>query len=249
MASVSNLVLLSSQMALAQSMDIVANNIANASTTGFKREGIAFETLLSRGAISNNPPANFVFDRSTFRDMGGGPITNTGNPLDLAIEGDGYFQVQLPNGTTGFTRAGTFKLSTDGTIITQSGLPVIGDGGTVTIPNTVSEINVSGDGYVTARVDNGAALAQLGKIVVMKFDDNQKLQPIGNGVFTTTQQPQPAVDSVIREGAIEQSNVEPVIEITDMIRIMRSYEQASTMISNENQRQTDAITRLGKIAS
>lgn len=249
MASISNLVLLSGQMALAQAMDVVSNNIANASTTGFKREAIAFDTLLSQGAATKKGPANFVFDRSTYRDTSTGPITGTGNPLDLAIEGQGYFQVQMPDGGTGYTRAGSFQLNADGEIVTQSGQKLIGDGGAVTVPNTTSQINISGDGYITAKVDNGAALAQLGKIVVVKFDDEQKLQPAGNGLYVTTQTSQPAVDSVIKQGSLEQSNVQPVIEITNMIRVMRSYEQMANMISNENQRSNDAIQRLSKAST
>jgi flagellar basal-body rod protein FlgF len=247
--NVSNLVLLSGQMALAQAMDIVANNIANASTTGYKREAVEFQTLLSRGQSNNSKPANFVFDSATYRDMSNGPILSTGNPLDLAIQGPGYFQVQLPNGKTGYTRAGAFKLDTGGQIVTQAGQPIIGDGGTITIPETTSEINVSEDGFVSARVDNGAQLAQIGQLKLVTFADDQKLQPIGNGVYVTGQQPLPADDSAISQGSIEQSNVEPVIEITDMIRVMRSYEQMTNMISNENQRQADALNRLSKTSA
>ena len=246
MASTSNLVLLSGQMAVSQAMDIVANNIANASTTGYKREAISFDSLLSRGNLNDSKPANFVYDRATYRDFSNGSVMNTGNPLDLAIEGKGYFQVQMADGKIGYTRAGSFTLNTDGTIVNQAGQPLIADGGTVAIPNTATEINVSADGYITARVDNGAALAQLGKIVVMKFDTEQKLQPAGNGIFTTNEQPTPVIDSTIKQAALEQSNVQPVTEITDMIRIMRGYEQMTNMINNENTRASDAINRLSK---
>jgi flagellar basal-body rod protein FlgF len=247
--NVSNLVLLSGQMALAQAMDIVANNIANASTTGFKREGIAFETLLSRGASNNNKPVNFVFNSVTYRDSSNGPILSTGNPLDLAIQGAGYFQIQLPNGRVGYTRAGTFKLSPEGQIVTLAGQPLIGDNNNIVIPDTTSQINIAGDGSVSARVDNGADLAPLGQIKLVKFASDRYLTPLGNGIYVTSQKPQPADDSVISQGSIEQSNVEPVLEITDMIRIMRSYEQATNMISNENQRQADAINRLSKTSA
>jgi flagellar basal-body rod protein FlgF len=236
-------------MALAQAMDVVANNIANASTTGFKREGIAFDTLLYQNGTTVKTPTSFVYDRATYRDVSNGPIENTGNPLDLAIQGQGYFKVQMPDGTFGYTRAGSLQLNTDGILVTQAGLHIVGDGGDITIPNTASQLNVASDGFVSARVDNGAALAQIGKINLVAFPDDQKMQAIGNGVYTTTQLEQPVPGSSIKEGAIEQSNVQPVTEITDMIRIMRSYEQASTMISNENQRQSDAVTRLAKTTS
>ena len=120
MASTSNLVLLSGQIALSQAMDVVANNIANVSTTGFKREAINFDSLLGKGNLGNSKPAQFVYNNATYRDAANGPILNTGNPLDLAIQGDGYFQVQMPDGSTGYTRAGIFKLDTEGNLTTQS---------------------------------------------------------------------------------------------------------------------------------
>lgn len=241
-----NLVLLSGQMALAQAMDVVANNIANASTTGFKREGVAFDTYLKPKDFDTKSPTSFVYDYATYRDTANGPIVNTGNPLDLAIQGQGYFQVQMPNGTTAYTRAGSLQLNTEGVLVTQSGRPIIGDGGSITIPETATQVNISGDGFVSARVDNGAALAQIGKITLVKFPNEQKLQAVGNGLYVTTQQAQTDSDSMVKQGAIEQSNVQPVTEITDMIRIMRSYEQAANIVSNENQRQTDAVTRLSR---
>ena len=249
MASTSNLVLLSGQMALSQAMDIVANNIANVNTTGYKREGIAFEAYMKPVDKSSKSPTDFVFDRTTFRDTSNGPIVNTGNPLDLAILGHGYFKVQMADGSTGYTRAGAFQLNTEGQLVTQSGQLVLGDGGGITIPNTASQLNISRDGFVTAKVDNGTSLSQIGKITLVKFADEQQLQAVGNGVFTTAQAGEADTESSMKSGAVEQSNVQPVTEITDMIRIMRSYEQASTMISNENQRQTDAVTRLSKVTS
>jgi flagellar basal-body rod protein FlgF len=245
----SNLVLLSGQLALSRAMDVVANNIANASTTGYKREGISFDSLLGKSSPNSNKMVSFVYDRTTYRDTTNGPIVKTSNPLDLAIQGQGYFQVQKPDGSTAYTRDGSFQLNTEGQIVTNSGNLLIGDGGPISIPETASQINISQDGFVTARVDNGAALAQIGKIVLNKFDNEQAMQPMGEGLYTTTQTPTPATDSAIKQGSIEQSNVEPVTEITDMIRIMRSYEQVSNMISNENQRQTDSVSRLSKTSS
>ncbi len=246
MSNASNIVLLSGQLALSQAMDVVANNIANASTTGFKREGIAFDTILKQSAANANDTTNFVYDRATYRDVSNGPITPTGNNLDLAIQGEGYFSVKLPNGNTAYTRAGTFQLNTEGQLVTQSGLPVTGDGGTISVPNTATAINISADGYVTAKVDNGAALAQLGKIGLVKFQNEQNMQPLGAGLYSSSETPQPAIESSIKQGSIEESNVQPVTEITNMIRIMRSYEQATNLITKDNDRATDAITRLVK---
>ncbi|MDX2027779.1 MAG: flagellar basal-body rod protein FlgF [Alphaproteobacteria bacterium] len=240
-----SLVLLSGQQALQRAMDIVANNVANASTTGFKRQGIEFDTLLTPTAPGQG--LNFVLDRATYRDVANGPIVPTGNQLDLAIQGKGYFQVQTPEGTTAYTRNGAFQLDSQGRISTLAGQPVLGDGGQpITVPNTVSQINIGDDGAVTARVDNGANLAQLGKISIVKFENEQQMQPKGNGLYGTSQISAPAVESFVVQGAIEESNVQPVTEITQMIQVMRAYERASTLISQENQRLNTAITTLSK---
>lgn len=240
-----SLVLLSDQTALERAMDIVANNVANASTSGFKREGIAFDTFISQPAPGK--PINFVVDRATYRDAAEGPIQPTDNPLDLAIQGPGYFEVQMADGSTRYTRAGAFQLDTQGRISTLGGQPVLAEGNqSITIPDTASQVNISQDGTVSARVDNGTNLATLGKIAVVKFANEQALQPQGNGLYTTSQTPEPATGSAVVEGAIEQSNVQPVIEMTQMIRIMRSYEQASNLISQENTRLNEAITTLSR---
>jgi len=243
-----SLVLLSNQQALQRSMDIVANNVANASTTGFKREGIEFDTLVSHAAQGET--TDFVVDRATYRDASVGPIQTTGNPLDVAIQGQGYFSVRAADGTTKYTRAGSFQLDPLGQIITQSGLPVLGDGGQpITIPDTATSINIASDGDVTAKTDNGTSLSELGKIAVVKFGNEQALKAEGAGLYSTSQVSAPAEDSSVMEGALEQSNVQPITEMTQMIKIMRTYEQTSNLIGQENTRLTDAIDKLSKTSA
>lgn len=239
-----SLVLLSNQEALQRAIDIVANNVANASTTGFKREGIEFDTLLSQPTPDES--IDFVVDRATYRDASSGPVEITGNPLDLAIQGAGYFAVQTPQGTR-YTRAGTFQLNTDGQIVTLAGDQLLAEGDQpISIPTTASEINISADGFVTARVDHGASLAQLGHITLKKFANEQTLQPTGNGLYATNQEGEPADSSSIVQGALEQSNVQAVTEITQMIQIMRNYEQTVNLIGQENQRIDNALATLSK---
>ena len=230
-------------------MDIVANNVANASTTGFKREGIEFDTLLSRPAP--NQSISFVTDRTTYRDPATGPIQPTGNPLDLAIQGSGYFGVQTNDGQTRYTRSGSFHLDAEGRIVTQAGNPVLSDSGSsITIPDTAQDITVTGDGTISVRVDDGVDLAVLGKIGVSNFADEQQMQAQGNGLYTTTQTALPTADSaVVAQGSLEQSNVEPVVEMTQMIKIMRTYEQASNLMSQENTRLDNAINILSKTST
>jgi flagellar basal-body rod protein FlgF len=243
-----SLVLLSNQQALQRAMDIVANNIANSSTTGFKREGIEFDTLLSQPAPGES--INYVVDRATYRDPSNGPIEVTGNTLDFAIQGSGYFQVQGPNGKVEYTRSGAFQINNQGQLVTLAGLPVLGDSGqAIVIPDTTTELTISGDGFLSARVDNGSNLSQLGKISIVKFENEQQLQSQGNGLYTSSQPSAPASSSTVVQGALEQSNVQSVKEMTQMIHIMRSYEQAANMISQENGRLNNAITTLSKTSA
>lgn len=242
-----SLVLASQQQALQKAIDVVSNNIANSNTTGFKRTGIEFDTL-----VMNPTPGqsiHFVMDRTTYRDTSTGPIQPTGNALDFAIKGPGYFEVMGADNKPRFTRNGAFQLNSQGQLVNLSGLPVLSDsGGPIELPDTTTEINISNDGFVTARVDNGSSLAQIGKIGVVKVDNEQNMVPEGNGLYSSTQTPTP-VDyntSGIVQGALEQSNVQSVTEMTDMIKIYRSYEQATNLLGQENSRLNDAISKLAK---
>ncbi|MDR3450807.1 MAG: flagellar basal-body rod protein FlgF [Alphaproteobacteria bacterium] len=241
-----SLVLLSDQMALERATDIVANNVANSSTTGFKREGIQFNTLLSN--LMSGKSTAFVIDKSTYRDTSPGTIVNTGNPLDLALQDKGYFEVQGANGQTEYTRDGAFRTDNQGQIVTSSGMPVLSDGGApITLPDDARDISISGDGFLTAQVGTGSARAQLGKIGVVTFDSEEQMKPQGNGLFTTAQNPTAATGNIVMQGAVEQSNVKPITEMTNLIRIQRSYEQACNLVGQENTRLTDAINKLSQV--
>ena len=237
-----SLVLLSDQMATQRSVDVVANNIANASTTGFKREGVQFNTFLSQP--SSKQSTSYVYDRATYRDTSPGTITSTGNPLDLAIQGVGYFQIQTPQGTQ-YTRNGAFRTDNQGQIVTSSGLPVLSDAGQpIILPEDSRDITISGDGFITAQVGTGSSRAQLGKIGVVSFANDQQVTPAGNGLSTTMQAPTPVTGNAIVQGAIEASNVSSISEITSLIRLQRAYEQASNLIGSENMRLSAAIDKL-----
>jgi len=239
-----SLVLLSDQIALQRSVDVIANNVANSNTTGFKRQGIQFETYVSRPTPKQ--VTNFVFDRATFRDTTPGTIASTGNPLDLAIQGDGYFQVQTPQGVQ-YTRNGAFRTDSEGQIVTSTGLPVLSDGGqAIALPEDASDVTIAGDGTVTAKTGTATSRAQLGKIGIVKFDNNEALFPTSSSLLTTSQAPIPITDNVIVQGAVEDSNVNPVLEITNLILIQRAYERAANLIGQENSRLTTAIDKLSQ---
>jgi flagellar basal-body rod protein FlgF len=239
-----SLVLLSDQMALQRSADVIANNVANSNSTGFKRQGVQFETYLSRPAPKQQTA--FVYDRATYRDATQGTISTTGNPLDLAIQGGGYFQVQTPQGVQ-YTRNGAFRTDNQGQIVSSTGYPLLSDGGQpITLPEDARDITISGDGTVTGKTGNATSRAQLGKIAVVSFENDEVLTPTSGSLLTTTQLPTPVAGNAIVQGAVEDSNVKPVTEITDLIRIQRAYEQASNMIGQENQRLANAIDKLSQ---
>ena len=239
-----SLILTAYQDALSRSMDIVANNVANVNTSGFKRQELKFDTLLSRPT----PRDSFAFgvDRGTFRDAGQGPSLVTGNPFDLAIQGGGYCQVQTDAGIR-YTRAGAFQLNAQGQMITATGDKLLGDGDQpITIPEDARDVVISADGVISARSGTGTGATQLGKLKLVKFEREQGLQMIGNGLYATSETPQTATGSDIVQGMLEQSNVRSVTEITNMIQINRTYQQAVRLLETEMQRQKDAINRLSK---
>jgi len=239
-----SLILTSYQASLLRTMEITANNIANVNTTGYKRESVAFDTYLSRP----EPKQTFQFavENATYRDAAQGPTIMTGNPLDVAIQGEGYIPVQTAAGIR-YTRAGAFQLNNEGDLVTAAGDKVLGDGNQpISMPSDAREVLIGNDGTISAQSGNGTAATLLGKLTVVKFENEQGLAPIGNGYFKTEATPVPTKDSKIVQGSIEQSNVQAVTEMTRMIDVSRTYQQVVHLMELDNERQKTAISRLGK---
>lgn len=235
-----SLVTLSKQMILRRQMAVIANNIANVSTVGFKRDRMLFTTVLKD--IGGGRKAAFVKDAAVVHDPTNGPITMTGNPLDLAIQGEGYFQVETPDGIR-YTRGGHFRLDPEGAIVTSSGYPVLGDDGVpiLTIPGETN-ITITGDGTIST--ENG----EIGRLAIMKFRDRNALHKIGADLYATDDQegqggiePEESEDAQVVQGAVEESNVQPIIEMTRMITVMRSYQSAKRLIDDQDQIRRKAI--------
>ena len=238
------LVLTSYQNSLNRTMEITANNVANVNTTGYKRENISFDSYLSRPAP--NQVFQFAVESGTYRDANQGPTLMTGNPLDVAIQGAGYIAIQTQAGIR-YTRAGSFQVNNDGDLVTINGDKVLGDGDQpITFPSDAREIVIATDGTITAQSGSGTASTQLGRLRVVGFENEQSLMPIGNGLYTTSAAAQPNDDSRLVQGAIEQSNVQSVTEMTRMIEVSRTYQQVTHLLELENERQSRAIQRLGK---
>lgn len=224
---------LSSQGALRREMDAIAHNLANMNTTGFKGEHMMFVDHVQRSRSADfiaDQRLSFVRDVASFTDTTEGPIEQTGNTLDAAIHGDGYFAVQTPDGEQ-YTRSGNFRLDNGGQLVTQDGLPVLSNAGVpITFAPEDTTITISGDGTVST--ENGT----LGKLRIVTFDNNQDLQNTGSGLYSTTQQPVDNLNPEVVQGALEKSNIQAILEMTRMIEVNREYTQAQKLLDSEDER-------------
>ncbi len=164
------LVGLSRQVGLAREMDVVANNIANLNTTGFKADGSIFEEFLSSAARADQTGSrvSFVRDRGVWHDMSEGPIERTGNPLDVAIDGRGFLVVQTPAGER-YTRNGALQIDATGQLVTSDGYPVLGDGGPITFQQTDNQVSISKDGTISVREGTAKVNSARGKLRLVTF--------------------------------------------------------------------------------
>lgn len=238
------LVGLSQQLAAYRSMDVIANNLANISTPAFKRESVKFEEFVQQVQPSEGQSGpqsiSFVKDTGIVRDMSEGQLETTGAPFDLAINGQGYFVVQTAAGER-YTRNGHLSLNADGQLVTNSGDPVVGDGGPITITNEDGTVHIAADGTVSGQ--NG----QIGKLRVVDFANDRVLKKEGASLYSTGQSPTTAAGSQIAQGMLETSNVEPVIEISHMIDVMRAYQATATLTQSQEDLKRQAIDKLGSV--
>jgi flagellar basal-body rod protein FlgF/flagellar basal-body rod protein FlgG len=249
------LVGLSRQVALGRELDVIANNIANLNTTGFKADGSLFEQYLSPTARATDVPfidrrVSFVRDRGTWHDLSQGPTERTGNPLDVVIDGKGFLVVKTPNGDR-YTRNGSLQINAKGTLVTSEGYEVAGGSGPITLQATDRDISISQEGTVSVREGKSTADSIRGKLQIVAFDNAQqmKLQKGGSGTFIapTGVTPAPDKSSRILQGVIEKSNVRGVVEMTRMIEITRSYTQVAAMLQQQNDLRSNAINKLADV--
>lgn len=238
-------VALSRQTALWRQLETVANNMANANTPAYKAEHMMFSDYLVRtpspGKAGGETVA-FTQDIGTARDMRQGSLTATDNTLDVALEGDGYFVVDTPDGLR-YTRNGHFRLDDAGMIVTTQGFPLMqtGDQPLIVAPNE-SDIRIGKDGTVSS--ENGT----IGTMRVVAFDNEHNLKGAGNGLYDTTDSAIDMTDAVVRQGYVEESNVQPILEMTKMIDIMRNYEGTQNLIEGDAKLATKAYEVLSQPA-
>jgi flagellar basal-body rod protein FlgF len=233
---------LSAQQVLRQRMDATANNLANMTTAGFKVEHIVSRELSEKPATAADLPNEIAFaDAWTLqRDFSSGPLERTGNPLDFAIEGEGFFVVQTQGGDA-FSRAGRVNLDSQGQIVTRNGDPVMGEGGPITLDPQGGPISVARDGSIN---QDGVVV---GKLQVSTFDTPGALEKIGSNMWRATDEAPRTIEPRIAGGFIEGSNVNAVMELTEMIEISRTYASVAKMISQSDELRGTSIEKLARV--
>ena len=250
------LVGLSRQMVLAREIDVVANNIANVNTNGFKADNSMFEQYLMPVARENrfNVPdrqLSFVNDRGTWRDLRPGAIQHTGNPLDVTINGNGYLVVQTPNGEQ-YTRDGALQIDAQGQLVTADGAPVLGDNGPIVFQTTDHGVAIAPDGRVTVTESGTTNVeSQRGRIRLVSFDAPQLLQKEGENKFSAPDGVAAAADTTSRliQGSLEKSNVNGVVAMSRLIEISRAYQQVATLLQQQSDLHKNAIQQLASVPS
>ena len=235
---------LSRQMLLQRELDIAANNLANVDTVGFKFE----EMLSSADEVPStkpggaNPPLTFVTANGVMRDYSQGSLTQTGAPLDVAIDGKGFFKISTAAGTR-YTRDGRFKLDPSGKIVTQDGDAVEGDGGDITLDPKKGPVTISENGEISQSGET------VGKLAVVSFDSLSALSKDGSNLYRNDSNltEQPASSAALKQGMLEGSNVQPITQITRLIEINQAYSAVSTMMSSAASLSNNTIQRLGAV--
>ncbi|MBW4330455.1 flagellar hook basal-body protein [Stakelama sp. CBK3Z-3] len=242
---ITSYVLLSHEQALRRRMDVVSNNMANLSTAGFKREDPLFREYVERTGNADAPTrtTSMVLDYGTVHDTSAGSFQVTDNPLDIMIDGPGYLSVETPEGGVAYTRAGYLKVAEDGTLTNAAGMRLLGEGGRpITVPvEDAGRLSIADDG--TIKGPNG----ELGRVAVTMFDNEASVDPRGDGMFTGQGGRElTAAETRLRSGGIEGSNVQPIVETTNMVAILRAYQTSMRMAESMNDIRKSAIDKLGR---
>jgi len=238
------LISLSRQIALQRQMDVVANNMANINTAGYKNVDILFEEYVMPVARHKDfkaldQPLSFTQDWATIDNFAAGSIELTGNDLDMAIQGEGFFVIQTPGGER-YTKNGSFQLNQRGELVTSEGFNVLADGGFLTFAPEETGIVVTKDGRVST------SLGEKGILRIAEFDDPQSLKREGDTTFSGEN---PIFDNAshLVHKALERSNVSGVSEMTEMIRVTRAYTSMANLQQKQDELRRSAIKRLGDL--
>lgn len=233
---------LSRQMTLRRALDVAANNVANQNTTGFKAENLLFEEYLHKmkATPAKLRDVSLVLDSGVMRDMTQGAFEVTDAPLDVAIDGAGFFQIETEEGLR-YTRNGRFTIDDQGRLVTRAGDPVMDeDGQEIRLNQEDGAVSIAPDGTISSNVGE---IARLG---VYEFESFASLKKIEGGLFESDENPNPAETPNVRQGAVEASNVKSIVQMTRLIDIMRSYQSATKLIDSTEDLTKRTIRVLGQ---
>lgn len=229
---------LTRQSGLLSELQTLAQNIANASTVGYRREGVVFSEYIKTGGDES---LSMAAARAHYIDSTQGVLNRTGGALDFAIEGEGYFRIETAKGER-LTRAGNFALSPEGELVTTDGQRVLSaDGAAIVVPPDGGRLAASSDGELSV---NGEVIARIG----IATADPKTLRREGDNLFLPTKGSQPAENSRVAQGFLEQSNVNPITDISRLVEVQRAYELGQGLLEREHDRVTRVIQTLGRQA-
>ena len=239
------LVGLSRQASLARQLDLIANNLANVNTLGFKSQKLMFKEQTMPGAVDNSflrpdRPISFVLDDANVVDYSPGQTEMTGNPLDVAIGGQGYFAVQTQAGER-YTRNGSFAINSTGQLVTQNNYPVLTEGGPLSFQPGEGPVSIAADGTISTNQ------GQRGKLKIVDFPPNQPPTKVGETLFAS-KNAIPATLPEVSQGRLEKSNVNSVAELTDMISVQRSYQAVASLMKETDDLRKNSISTLGQVS-
>lgn len=235
-------VTLSAQVSLQRQLDIVANNVANLNTVGFKADRAIFSEAVARaGTTTASDGPSFVVDKHSWTDFTAGSLRQTGSDLDVAISGEGFLSVETPEGAA-YTRDGRLAISADGTLVNAAGFPVLdADGSRIALRPGTGSLAIARDGTISA---DGAALARLG---VFAGPGAQAFEKLGGGLFKAPDELELLENPSVAQGMLEDSNVSGVMEMTELVNITRAYGHANSLAESVDRLQRDAVGRIGRV--
>ncbi len=230
-------------------MEVLANNLANMNATGFKKDGMFVEMMKDSGVAPNSSAGELTTQLTIQRttDFSEGSLKQTQNPLDFALQGEGYFVVQTPHGER-YTRNGNFTLGLDGSLTTREGFPVLSSDGKITLPNIqrIVQENV----VVTESGDIMIGKDHVGKMRIVEFRDQAKLKKEGSALFRSDEENDPGLIEkefpVVRQGFLEESNVDGIAEMIEMIEISRHFESNQKAIASQDST-LEKLMEMGKL--